>query len=153
MFEAFNKQCYHNPDIRSYVVFDEHRLMAAKGDSELHDAFVAIQQLAMNIGRELGVTQFINATFIGESDQYIFRTIGTDEVGIFAVFCASIKVDLENLVEMLHTEALSTTRSEMQTEATQEVSAEAGAQPELNPGTRSKTKLTYRGSTYDKQKS
>ena len=114
--ESFLKQCSQNPDIRTYVIFDEKRRIAFKGEqiATLHETFVAIQQLANNIGAALGnnIGAALGADLLsslrinGPHDQYVFRSLGKEPPWVFGVFAANPHVDLVNLIARLHDEAI-----------------------------------------------
>ena len=101
--ENLIRLCAEAPDIRAFAFFDEQKLvhLDTETDSSLHEPFVAIQQLASNIGEALGADELLDASFAGVNDQFYFRTGGFDEQVFYAVFKAGPKSDLQNLVESI----------------------------------------------------
>jgi hypothetical protein len=110
--ESFHKLCSQNPDIRKYVFFDEKERLSSKGEQIkiLHEAFVAIQQLAKNIGEALGAGPLLNVEIDGPHDQYVFRPIGEGPPWVYGVFAANPNVDLVKLIARIHDQAIEALR-------------------------------------------
>ena len=136
--------CRESPDLRTFAIFDDTKLIYVSGDAsaQIHDVFVAIQQLAENIGEALGAENLLHAKFSSTSDQFHFRSIVTDQGTLFAVFKAIPQVDLENLVDSLIKQAADDPIGEAEIEASSQPPP-----PESPPDPKPK-KRTYRGVPY-----
>lgn len=100
MIKHFIEQVNANPDIKSFVVFDNDKSQYVKNDPDLilHQSFVAIQLLAQKICREMTANRFEKVIFVGAGDKFLFRALDSEEA-VFGVFCSGPRVDIDSLID------------------------------------------------------
>ncbi|MDH3679019.1 MAG: hypothetical protein OEV40_03620 [Acidimicrobiia bacterium] len=107
MVEDFIDGIDQTNGIGAYAVFDDERPLQVRAPdpTAFYEAFVAVQQLGEHLAREVRAEGLVAATFFNREEQYLYRTISSDEGRVSVAFQADAGFDLAATVDRIDEEA------------------------------------------------